>query len=36
MIQQEQSKVTAMDVYRVAILGLVGIFYVSLVLLMFL
>lgn len=36
MIQREQSKVTAMDVYRVAILGLIGIFYVVLVFLMFL
>jgi hypothetical protein len=36
MIQTERPKVTAMDVYRSAILGLVGMFYVFLVFLMFL
>jgi len=35
MIQRERAKVTGMDVYRCAILGLVGIFYVFLVFLMF-
>ncbi len=36
MIQTEHAKVTGMDVYRGAILGLVGMFYVFLVFLMFL
>ena len=36
MIQTEPAKVTGMDVYRCAILGLVGVFYVFLVFLMFL
>jgi hypothetical protein len=36
MIQTERAKVTGMDVYRCAILGLVGMFYVVLVFLMFL
>jgi ABC-type antimicrobial peptide transport system permease subunit len=36
MIQTEQYKITAMDVYRCLILGLVGIFYGFLVFLFFL
>lgn len=35
MIRKENFNVTAIDVYRGAILGLVGIFYVFLVFLMF-
>jgi hypothetical protein len=36
MINREPAKITAMDIYRGAILGLVGMFYVFLVFLMFL
>jgi hypothetical protein len=36
MIQTERTKVTGMDVYRCAILGLIGIFYGFLVVLFFL
>jgi hypothetical protein len=36
MIHREQAKVTGMDVYRCAVLGLMGIFYMFLVFLMFL
>jgi len=35
MIRKEQFKVTAIDVYRGAILGLMGVFYVFLAFLMF-
>jgi hypothetical protein len=35
MIQREVAKITGMDIYRGAILGLMGIFYVFLVFLMF-
>ncbi len=35
MMQTERAKVTGMDVYRGAILGLMGIFYLFLVFLMF-
>ena len=36
MIQSEGAKVTGMDIYRGAILGLMGVFYLFLVFLMFL
>jgi hypothetical protein len=35
MIQREASKVTAVDLYRCSILGLIGIFYGFLVFLLF-
>jgi hypothetical protein len=35
MIQKEVPKVTGMDVYRGAILGLMGVFYLFLMFLMF-
>ena len=35
MIQREVAKVTGLDIYRGAILGLMGIFYLFLVFLMF-